>query len=61
MDRWGVDAKTVQTWVGHTSIQETFDTYGHLFAEAKLDRAAAVAIEDELAIWFDTANRQQSA
>jgi integrase len=38
--------KRVQTWMGHHSIQVTFDTYGHLFAaleddEAKLTAAAA--------------------
>lgn len=28
----GADAKTIQTLMGHASIQVTYDTYGHLFA-----------------------------
>lgn len=41
-----VDAKRVQTWMGHSSIQVTFDTYGHLFKEAEADAAIAQAIQD---------------
>ncbi|WP_066807173.1 tyrosine-type recombinase/integrase [Sphingomonas asaccharolytica] len=43
-----VDAKRVQTWMGHSSIQITFDTYGHLFAA--LDDDAAVMGELEAAV-----------
>ena len=35
MIRAGVDIKVIQEWVGHASIQETMDTYGHLFKEDK--------------------------
>ena len=31
----GANPKEIQEWVGHTSIQETMDTYGHLFPNAK--------------------------
>lgn len=31
----GLNAKLVQTRLGHSSITETFDTYGHLFPEAE--------------------------
>jgi integrase len=31
----GATPKDIQAWVGHTSIQETMDTYGHLFPDAK--------------------------
>lgn len=40
-----VDAKRVSTWMGHSSIQITFDTYGHLFAELEDDAAAVAALE----------------
>ena len=33
----GESAKYVQDQMGHSSIQVTFDTYGHLFPQAKLD------------------------
>lgn len=29
--RQGVDPKALQTWMGHTNISQTYDTYGHLF------------------------------
>jgi integrase len=32
--RAGATAKEVQTWMGHATINETFDTYGHLFPSA---------------------------
>jgi integrase len=44
-----VDAKRVQTWLGHHSIQVTFDTYGHLFEAVERDNNVAAAIERELA------------
>jgi integrase len=31
----GESAKSVQDQMGHSSIQVTFDTYGHLFPQAK--------------------------
>ncbi len=31
--RRGVSAKRIQVWVGHKSITETMDTYGHLFPD----------------------------
>ncbi len=31
----GASPKDIQAWVGHTSIQETMDTYGHLFPDSK--------------------------
>jgi integrase len=41
----GMNAKRVQTLVGHGSIQVTFDTYGHLIEEAERDASDANAIE----------------
>lgn len=43
-----VDAKRVQTWLGHHSIQVTFDTYGHLFEAVERDSSVAAAIEKAL-------------
>lgn len=43
-----VDAKRVQTWLGHHSIQVTFDTYGHLFEAVERESSVAAAIEQEL-------------
>lgn len=39
-----VQPKRVQTWMGHHSIQVTFDTYGHLFAAVEDDSAALDAM-----------------
>jgi integrase len=44
----GTDPKRVQSWLGHASIQLTFDTYGHLFEAAASDAAVASAIASEL-------------
>jgi integrase len=44
-----VDAKRVQTWLGHHSIQVTFDTYGHLFEAIERESSVAAAIEKDLA------------
>lgn len=44
----GINAKRVQTLMGHSSIQVTFDTYGHLFEQASQDRQDAAAIERAL-------------
>jgi integrase len=43
-----VEPKRVQTWLGHHSIQVTFDTYGHLFEAAERDTNVVQAIQDEL-------------
>lgn len=40
-----VAPKRVQSWMGHSSIQVTFDTYGHLFAAAEDDAAVVDAVE----------------
>jgi integrase len=44
----GTDPKRIQTWLGHASIQLTFDTYGHLFEAAASDASVASAIAAEL-------------
>lgn len=43
-----VSPKRVQGWMGHSSIQVTFDTYGHLFEQADQDSAVASAIESDV-------------
>jgi integrase len=43
-----VEPKRVQTWLGHHSIQVTFDTYGHLFEQAEADNAVMDAVQREL-------------
>lgn len=40
-----VAPKRVQTWMGHHSIQVTFDTYGHLFSALEDDTAVMAALE----------------
>lgn len=54
----GANIKQVQAWVGHASITETLDTYGHLFPDSMIDLAdkldSYVAIES-------TKNAQKSA
>jgi integrase len=39
----GLNAKVVQVRLGHASITETFDTYGHLFPEAEEQTRAAAS------------------
>jgi integrase len=39
----GLDALTVKTLMGHASITETFDTYGHLFPDQSERAAEAIA------------------
>lgn len=56
-----VSPKTIQTWMGHSSIQVTFDTYGHLFDKAELDRGPAEVIENELMGYLDAAWEQHAA
>jgi integrase len=43
-----VDPKRIQRWMGHSSIQVTFDTYGHLFERAEEEAAIMRAMEAEL-------------
>ena len=33
MAKAGIRIKVIQTWVGHKSIEETLNTYGHLFED----------------------------
>lgn len=55
---YGVNAKKIQKWMGHSSIQVTFDTYGHLFESATKDAAVAADLDrkltqvDEDAAWM---------
>jgi integrase len=44
----GMNAKRIQKLMGHSTIQMTFDTYGHLFADAEADQRAAEAIQTRL-------------
>ncbi|MXO97238.1 tyrosine-type recombinase/integrase [Erythrobacter aquimaris] len=44
----GLNAKRIQTLVGHGSIQVTFDTYGHLFEETQREAEHRNAIEQAL-------------
>lgn len=37
----GLSPKIVQTWLGHSTVAMTLDTYGHLFKE--LDKSEAEA------------------
>lgn len=43
-----VEPKRVQAWLGHHSIQVTFDTYGHLFDQAAADSAVMDAVQQEV-------------
>jgi integrase len=44
----GLHAKRIQTLMGHSSIQMTFDTYGHLFDQHSNNANDAAAIERAL-------------
>lgn len=44
----GWNAKKVQTVMGHSSIQVTFDVYGHLWSDAKSDLEAMAQLEARL-------------
>jgi integrase len=46
--RQGVDLKRLTTWMGHSSVQITLDTYGHLIADAAGDADIAAAAQAEL-------------
>lgn len=56
-----VSPKRVQTWMGHSSIQVTFDTYGHLFEQADADSAVMQAVEREVLGGTDATPMQQGA
>lgn len=43
-----VSPKRIQRWMGHSSIQVTFDTYGKLFDQAEADAAIMEAVEREV-------------
>lgn len=44
----GMTPKRIQTVMGHSSIQVTFDVYGHLFSDDEADRRAMRTIEERL-------------
>lgn len=44
----GFSAKRVQALMGHSTIQMTFDTYGHLFPAAENDRVAMSQLQARL-------------
>lgn len=56
-----VSPKRIQTWIGHGSIQMTFDTYGHLFEQADADSAVMQAVEREVLGGTDATPMQQGA
>ena len=41
----GHNPKQIQVLMGHSSIQLTFDTYGHLFKDADADQRAAESVQ----------------
>jgi len=44
----GMNPKRIQKLMGHSTIQMTFDTYGHLFTDAEGDQRAAEDIQVRL-------------
>jgi integrase len=44
----GKNPKAIQTLMGHSTIQMTYDVYGHLFADADADQKAAEDIQVRL-------------
>lgn len=56
-----VSAKRIQYWMGHSSIQVTFDLYGHLFEQAEQDAAVALAVEKLLVGGFEAGWLDQAA
>jgi len=46
--RQRIDLKRLQVWMGHSSIQITIDTYGHLIADEVGDAALAAAAHADL-------------
>lgn len=43
-----ISPKRIQQFAGHHSVAFTFDTYGHLFAQAEADSAVMAAVEREV-------------
>ncbi len=43
-----ISPKRIQRWMGHSSIQVTFDTYGHLFAQADGDATVVETIQEDV-------------
>lgn len=41
----GMNPKQLQRFIGHASIQTTYDIYGHLFPDAQVDRAKLQAMQ----------------
>jgi len=56
-----VSPKRIQIWMGHSSIQITFDVYGHLFEQADQDAAIAMAVEHKLTGRFEATWLQAAA
>jgi integrase len=46
--RQGVDLKCLTTWMGHSSVQITIDTYGHLLKDERSNAAIAAAAQADL-------------
>jgi integrase len=44
----GIDLKRLSGWMGHSSVQITLDTYGHLIADPAGDAAIVAAAQSEL-------------
>ena len=44
----GKNPKAIQTLMGHSTIQMTYDVYGHLFADAEADQKSAEDIQARL-------------
>lgn len=44
----GIDLKRLQVWMGHSTIQITLDTYGHLITDPQKDVALATGAEAAL-------------
>ena len=44
----GFNPKRIQVLMGHSSIQVTYDTYGHLFKDAEADQRAAESVQSRL-------------
>jgi integrase len=43
-----LDLKRLTTWIGHASVQQTLDTYGHLIIDEDGDAALVAAAQAEL-------------
>lgn len=40
-----VDLKRLTVWMGHSSVQITLDTYGHLLIDAKRDATIVAGVD----------------